>query len=155
MIGETKGHLGQSLYLREILGREEGPPPPVDLAVEKKNGDFVRALILSDDITACHDCADGGLLVAIAEMTYRHGIGAMITAEGDVGFWFGEDQGRYVVTVSAGRAPAILEQAQKAGVAAAHIGKTQNSLLELKGVFSVDVKSLREANEAWLPNYMA
>jgi phosphoribosylformylglycinamidine synthase II len=155
LIGETKGHLGQSLYLREILGREEGPPPQVDLATEKKNGDFVRALIISDEVTACHDCADGGLLVAIAEMTYRHGIGAMINAEGDAAFWFGEDQGRYVVAVSAGRAPAILEQAKEAGVTAAHIGKTQNSLLELSGVFSLEVKTLREAHESWMPGYMA
>ena len=45
LIGETKGHLGQSIYLREIEGREEGGAPPVDLAAEKKNGDFVRGLI--------------------------------------------------------------------------------------------------------------
>jgi phosphoribosylformylglycinamidine synthase II len=155
VIGETKGHLGQSLYLREILGREEGPPPPVDLATEKKNGDFVRALILSGDITACHDCSDGGLLVALAEMTYRHGVGALLDAEGDTGFWFGEDQARYVVTVSAGRGEAILAQAKAAGIIASHIGKTQNSLFEMQGLFSLEVKVLRETYESWLPKYMA
>jgi hypothetical protein len=45
LIGETHGELGASIYLREILGREDGAPPPVDLAVERKTGDFVRSLI--------------------------------------------------------------------------------------------------------------
>ncbi len=64
----TAGWLGQSLWLREIAGREEGPPPPVDLAAERRNGDFVRALILDGTVRACHDLSDGGLLVAVAEM---------------------------------------------------------------------------------------
>ena len=68
LMGETKGHLGCSLYLREILGREEGPPPPVDLAAERRIGDFVRGRIEAGELTACHDLADGGLLVAVAEM---------------------------------------------------------------------------------------
>src|SRR6202008_1137111 len=54
LIGETKGWLGQSIYLREVLGKEEGAPPPVDLAAERKNGDFVRKLILDGSVTACH-----------------------------------------------------------------------------------------------------
>src|SRR5690606_5454207 len=68
LIGETRGHLGQSLYLRELLGREEGAPPPVDLAAERRNGDFVRDEILAGKVKACHDISDGGLAVAVAEM---------------------------------------------------------------------------------------
>ena len=45
MIGETNGWLGSSIYLREILRREDGAPPPVDLDVEKINGDYIRKLI--------------------------------------------------------------------------------------------------------------
>ena len=60
LIGETKGHLGQSLYLREIEGREEGPAPPVDLGCEKRNGDFVRGLIESGRVDTVHDVSDGG-----------------------------------------------------------------------------------------------
>ena len=68
LVGATKGWLGQSLWLREIAGREEGAPPPVDLAAERANGDFVRAQILAGTVRACHDVSDGGLLVAVAEM---------------------------------------------------------------------------------------
>src|SRR5438067_772784 len=68
LVGETAGWLGQSLYLREICEREEGAPPPVDLASERRNGDLVRLLIGEGAVTAVHDVADGGLLVALAEM---------------------------------------------------------------------------------------
>src|SRR5262249_61160614 len=80
LIGETTGWLGQSMYLREICGREEGAPPPVDLTEERENGDFVRALILDGTATAGHDISDGGLLVAIAEMAIDSGIGADVFA---------------------------------------------------------------------------
>src|SRR5205085_358573 len=63
-IGERGGDHGQSLWLREVHGREEGPPPPVDLAAERRTGDFVRAQIACGAITACHDVSDGGLAVA-------------------------------------------------------------------------------------------
>src|SRR5205807_355604 len=74
------GHLGASLYLREIEGREEGPPPPVDLAAERRNGDFVRAMIEAGQVAACHDVSDGGLLVALAEMAMASGLGIAIDA---------------------------------------------------------------------------
>ncbi|MEM1399258.1 MAG: phosphoribosylformylglycinamidine synthase subunit PurL, partial [Pseudomonadota bacterium] len=68
LIGSTEGHLGQSLFLREVVGQEAGPPPPVDLVVEKRIGDFVRAQIATGLVSACHDISDGGLAVALAEM---------------------------------------------------------------------------------------
>ena len=80
LIGETAGWLGQSLYLREICQREEGAPPPVDLDAERRNGDFVRALIAEGTATAVHDLSDGGLLVALAEMAMASGIGAELEA---------------------------------------------------------------------------
>jgi phosphoribosylformylglycinamidine synthase II len=152
LIGDTKGHLGQSLYLREIHGREEGPPPPVDLLAERKNGDFVRGLIENDKITACHDCSDGGLLAALAEMTYRHDRGANISIAGDTGFWFGEDQARYIVTAQNGAA--IVESAKKAGVNAVMIGKTSGNALVIADKIAIATTKLRDAYEAWMPKYM-
>src|SRR5690606_21641102 len=81
LIGETKGHLGASIYLREIGGKEAGAPPPVDLEAERRNGDFVREQILAGRVTACHDLSDGGLLVAIAEMAMAGGVGATLEVE--------------------------------------------------------------------------
>ena len=103
LIGETQGWLGQSLWLREIAGREEGAPPPVDLAAERRNGDAVRGWIRPGLVAACHDLSDGGLLVAVAEMAMAGGTGARLAA-GPAGlpahgWWFGEDQGRYLLAV--------------------------------------------------------
>ena len=100
LIGETKGHLGQSIYLREIESKEEGGAPPVDLAAEKKHGNFVRGLIEIGRLDTVHDVSDGGLLVAIAEMALKGDIGADIgqaSLPDAVPFFFGEDQARYVI----------------------------------------------------------
>jgi len=102
LIGGVGSHLGQSLWLREIAGREEGPAPVVDLAVERRHGELVRQLIADGVVTAVHDVSDGGLLVAIAEMAMAGGIGAEVALPATAAEAFGEDQGRYVVTAAAG-----------------------------------------------------
>jgi phosphoribosylformylglycinamidine synthase len=97
-----RGHLGQSLWLREIHGREEGPPPHVDLTLERNSGEFIRELIAAGLVSSVHDVADGGLAVALAEMALSSGFGAEVSgheAYSQAAWWFGEDQGRYVVTV--------------------------------------------------------
>jgi phosphoribosylformylglycinamidine synthase len=153
LIGKTQGHLGQSLYLREILGKEAGPPPPVDLAMERKHGEFIRGLIESQSITACHDLSDGGLAIALAEMAMAPGIGCDITAPGDTAFWFGEDQARYLVT--ARDAKAITDKASKAGIEAVILGMTGGKELNIKSAGSASIAELTEINESWLPAYMA
>jgi phosphoribosylformylglycinamidine synthase len=156
LIGETTGWLGQSLWLREIAGREEGAPPPVDLAAERRNGDFVRAQILSGAVAACHDVADGGLLVAVAEMAMGGGVGATLEAPPAGtpahGFWFGEDQGRYVLAV-ADAAP-LLAAAEAAAVPAARLGRSGGGDLVLAGGSSISVAGLRAVHESTLPALM-
>ncbi|MDJ0391123.1 phosphoribosylformylglycinamidine synthase subunit PurL [Roseomonas sp. E05] len=157
LIGETAGHLGQSLWLREIAGREEGAPPPVDLAAERRNGDFVRAQILAGAVAASHDVADGGLLVALAEMAMEGGTGATLEAAPGTlpahAYWFGEDQGRYVLGVR--DAAALLAAAREAGVPAGRIGRTGGGALVLPGAGSISVDDLRAAHERFLPALMA
>lgn len=158
LIGETTGWLGQSAYLATICGREEGAPPPVDLAVERRNGEFVRGLIEAGRVSACHDLSDGGLAVALAEMAMAKGIGARIAAlpAGPAhAVLFGEDQGRYLLSLPAGAAEAVVAEAKAAGVPAQVIGKTGGGELALPGEAAVSVAALRETHESWLPDYMA
>jgi phosphoribosylformylglycinamidine synthase len=156
LVGETLGWLGQSLWLREIAGREEGAPPPVDLAAERVAGDFVRGRILAGEVAACHDCADGGLLVTLAEMAMGGGTGATLdpAPEGIPAhaFWFGEDQGRYVLAVRDGAA--ILAASASAGVPARRIGRSGGGDLVLGAGSSISVEALRAAHEATLPALM-
>jgi phosphoribosylformylglycinamidine synthase subunit PurL len=156
LIGETRGHLGASLYLREIEGREEGPPPPVDLAAERQNGDFVRAMIEAGQVAACHDVADGGLLVALAEMAMAGGLGAALDPaprEVPLNAWlFGEDQARYLIET--GDPDALLAGAANRGIRAQRIGTVGGAALTVSGAGAISVAELRAANEAWLPGYM-
>jgi phosphoribosylformylglycinamidine synthase subunit PurL len=153
LVGETAGHLGASLYLREISGREDGPPPPVDLAAERRNGDFVRGEIAAGRIGACHDVSGGGLFVAIAEMAIAGGIGADLAFErDDCAYLFGEDQARYVLTTSA--PDVLLAAAAQAGVPARRLGTTGGAALTVSPADAISVEELRRLNEAWLPTYM-
>jgi len=156
LVGETRGWLGQSLYLREVCGREGGAPPPVDLAAERRHGDFVRALIGEGLASAVHDVSDGGLLVALTEMAMASGIGAVLEAPAGVpahAFWFGEDQARYVVT--AADAAAVLRRAHAAGVPLMRLGATGGRVLAIAGQRPLAVGALVSRFEAWLPAFMA
>jgi phosphoribosylformylglycinamidine synthase len=157
LIGESRGWLGQSLYLREICEREEGAPPPVDLAAERRNGDLVRSLIVEGIATAAHDVSDGGLLVAVAEMAMVSGVGAELEAAplAPHAFWFGEDQARYVITVKEGAVGKVMARAKAANVPLLQLGLTGGDTLALKGERPVAVAKLRERFEGWLPAYMA
>jgi len=147
----TDGWLGQSLYLREIGGREEGTPPPVDLARERRIGDLVRGLIQAGRVTACHDVSDGGLLVAVADMALAGNMGATLTVGETPDALFGEDQGRYVVTAPAALATRLLAEHPES---ITRIGTTGGEVLGL-GTHSVALADLRTAHEGWLPGLMA
>lgn len=159
LIGETHGWLGQSVYLRDICGREEGAPPPVDLAAEKRNGDAVRGMIRAGTATAVHDLSDGGLLVAIAEMAMAGNIGATLDAAPAAtvphAWWYGEDQARYLVTVPEKHLLAVMTKLKAVDVPCVQIGRTGGTTLEIEGEGSVDLKKLSHAHESWLPQYMA
>ncbi len=160
LIGKPSGHLGQSLWLREILGREAGPPPPVDLASELLHGRIVAQLIAAGIVTAVHDVADGGLAVAIAEMALAGGIGADIRVDHDLPpphFWFGEDQARYIVTTAD---PAALDAwlGQHGGPDhrehSWRLGTTGGASLHL-GTARIALEQLRDAHEGALPALLA
>jgi phosphoribosylformylglycinamidine synthase len=157
LVGDPPGWLGQSLYLRDLCRREEGAPPPVDLATEKRNGDFVRALIVQGIATAVHDLSDGGLAVALAEMAMASGIGAKLDPAPAPAhaFWFGEDQARYVVTLKAAQAPVVAARARQAGVPVRNLGATGGDALTLGAERPIVVKTLAQKFEGWLPAYMA
>ncbi|UYW26353.1 phosphoribosylformylglycinamidine synthase subunit PurL [Methylorubrum extorquens] len=159
LIGRTEGWLGQSLYLSEIAGREEGAPPPVDLAVERRNGDFVRSLIVSGIADTVHDLSDGGLAVGLAEMAMAGGLGAALPAAPEGvpvhAYLFGEDQGRYLIAVPAEAAADLLYSASAQGIDASTVGIVAGDSLVLPGEETISVAELKAAHEGWFPAYMA
>jgi phosphoribosylformylglycinamidine synthase len=158
-IGDRHGHLGQSLWLRELHGREDGPPPPVDLLAEHAAGAFVRAAIAGGAITACHDVSDGGLAVALAEMALASNIGALINGPAPFGHagYFAEDQGLYVATVADDCLLTFLRRAHAAGVEVEAIGRTKGSRLIFElpdGDHAVSLADLRAAHEGFFAGLM-
>jgi phosphoribosylformylglycinamidine synthase II len=159
VIGSRSSHLGQSLWLREIHGREEGPPPAVDLAAERSAGEFVRAAIAGGAITACHDVADGGLAVAIAEMALAGHVGALVNKlrPDRAADLFSEDQGVYIATICDNCLLTFLTRAHAAGVEVEAIGRTCGSRLIFElpdGDHAISLADLRGAHEAFFPKLM-
>ncbi|MEC8666644.1 MAG: phosphoribosylformylglycinamidine synthase subunit PurL [Pseudomonadota bacterium] len=130
VVGETKGHLGQSALLAEVFGRVEGDAPHVDLAAERAAGDFIlanRAMI-----TACTDLSDGGLALAAFEMAEASGVGVVLD-DADQAQLFGEDQGRYLIACNFDMAEALMVAAGQAGVTLSTVGKFTGDAVSFGG----------------------
>ncbi len=160
VLGREAGWLGQSIYQQMSTGKLEGAPPPVDLADELKAGRLIRSLIREAKVSAVHDCSDGGLLVAIAEMALAGDMGVEVFPyEGKLpahAIWFGEDQGRYVIAIDPGRAEEVLERARLLAIPARIVGRvTGGDRIAMKGEAWLPLDELRAAHEHWLPTYMS
>ncbi|MEM1036358.1 MAG: phosphoribosylformylglycinamidine synthase subunit PurL [Pseudomonadota bacterium] len=180
LIGKTKGHLGASLYAREMLGldgEEAGPPPPVDLETEKRNADFIQTLVHSGLINAVHDVSDGGIACAAAEMALASKITVGINIEDEKFGWsleeldvssteflFGETTGRYLI--STGKISEIYEIARKHEIEVQDCGAFSSPQMyratdlsiewvsERAPTLYIPLSRLREAHEGWLPSFM-
>jgi phosphoribosylformylglycinamidine synthase subunit PurL len=159
----TKGHLGQSLWLREVAGIEAGSAPVVDLASEKRTGQFIQHVVSSGLVNAVHDVSDGGLLVAAAEMALAGNIGMFVEADyfyGNIAArLFGEDQGRYLVTTA--NLVAFVDAASEVGVEYTYFGAVGGLTIEEddkpsdpKARLRVTLTDLRAAHESFFKNWM-
>ena len=161
LIGRTEGWLGASIYARDVHGLAGHAPPPVDLAAEKRNGDFVRGYIERGAVDTVHDLSDGGLIVALAEMIMAariEDIGAQIDLPDGVephAFLFGEDQGRYLVAAPEDVAKAMLSEAQAAGVPAVRLGVAGGVHYRIGDLVWLDIAALRASHESFFPTLMA
>ncbi|PHZ85377.1 phosphoribosylformylglycinamidine synthase subunit PurL [Paremcibacter congregatus] len=159
LVGETSGHLGASLYQTVMQGEEAGAPPKVDLRLEKKNGDFVRAQIDARNISACHDISDGGLMVALAEMAMAAKMGMDVTLNGgDIplhAYGFGEDQARYILSVSPEKADDVRAAAAQAGITLETLGNTGGDTLTFNNDITLSMSQLLDTHQRWMPDYMS
>ncbi len=156
LIGTEAEHLGQSIYMREILGLEDGPAPQVDLMTERMRGEFVRAAIGSGEITSCHDVSDGGLAICLAEMCMAGNKGMKIDMNSSQphAALFGEDQSRYVLTMNENYANMFAANAEGSGVFFQRLGTVEGERLTIGKYVSLSVQEMKQTHEAWFPNYM-
>jgi phosphoribosylformylglycinamidine synthase len=142
LVGETRGHLGQSALLHEVFNRTDGDAPAVDLETEKRNGDFIRNN--AEWITACVDLSDGGLALAGFEMAIAGHVGITLDATDTAGY-FGEDQARYLISTNFDRAEALMVAAGQAGVPLATIGHVGGDTV----TFGTSQAPLAELADIW------
>ncbi len=152
VVGHATGHLGQSAYLAEIEGREDGDAPTVNLEDEIASAGVIRAACASKGF-AVHDISDGGLAVAAAEMALAGNVGVSIKA-GDAGWFFGEDQARYLVACAPETTSRVLEAGRAAGVVVQTIGAFNGTDIAL-GDSTLSLADLRHAHETALPRLLS
>ncbi len=152
------GHLGQSLWLRELHRREDGPPPPVELSQEQNAGFYIRQWINEGLVSAVHDLSDGGLAIGLAEMALAGGLGAILEPQhhgfSTAGWWFGEDQSRYLITVSN---RAAFERRLGVGPMAFDEEGCGIRLIGIVGgdsIFGQPLTDLREASDSFFRDWM-
>lgn len=153
----TRSHLGKSLWLKEIHGVDDGRAPPTDLTIERNAGEFIRELIDAGLVNAVHDLSDGGLAVGLAEMALASGLGADVAANDAytaAQWWFGEDQGRYIITVP--DRDALNAQMAKGtrDSETAQIGLTYLGTVGGDNVLGAKVDALRDAHQSFFRDWM-
>jgi phosphoribosylformylglycinamidine synthase II len=151
LIGETRGHLGQSALLAEVFNRTDGDAPHVDLAAESKHGDFIRDN--REWIKGCTDLSDGGLALAAFEMAATANVGLTLDSAGTPEL-FGEDQARYLIACNFDQAEALMGAAAKADIAVAFVGKFGGDDVTLGGS-SAPLAELIAASEDVFPSLFA
>ncbi len=155
----TRSHLGKSLWLDIVKGQDAGRAPPVDLSAERGAGDIIRRLIAARLLSAVHDLSDGGLAVALAEMALSGGIGAQVSANDNYStaqWWFGEDQARYVLTVSAENAEAFNQMVAEGPQTpeAEMVGFHRIGTVGGDSLLGVPLAELRSAHESFFAEWM-
>ena len=156
VLGLTRPELGGSEMASE-LGISCSQVPQVDLVSARERYLTYFKATQGSLVNACHDCSDGGLGVALAEMCIAGGTGAEIilpagNAVPSHAFLYGEDQARYLVASSAPKD--LIADAEKAGVPAALLGYSGGDSLMVKDLVSLKLSDIKAAHEAWLPAYM-
>ena len=157
ILGDTKGYLCQSVFAYEIFSDSQGLPPKVDLILEKKTGDLVRNLVTNIKIDTVHDISDGGLLIALTEMSISGEIGFQLNIDKsnlNYSFLFGEDQGRYIISVEDKNLNDAIEYIKKSNISYLNIGKTNGKKIKIDRDNEIDIEELRDLYENWFKSYL-
>ena len=157
LIGKTFGHLEQSCFLKENYSIIDGNPPEINLINEKNNGEMVLKLIERKLVLSAHDISNGGLLIALSEMSMGSNLGIKIEKSKKLRdlkeYFFGEDQGRYVLEIDEKNLTSVEKILKSGSIYYEIIGKTQENFFEIENEMKIDTNVLYKANNQWYNNY--
>ena len=158
VIGKTEGHLDQSVFARNILSEDNGPPPEINLFNEKNNGETVLKLIDKNLIDSCHDVSLGGILTAISKMCIKGKKGIKINSikglTNKFEYFFGEDQARYIIELKNKNFQIVTKILKENSVHYDELGKVTKKLIEFDNVLKLTIEEIEEVNKTWLKDYM-
>jgi len=156
-VGKNFGQLSQSVFLEEVYSITDGPPPEINLSNEKNNGLAVLRLINDKLVSSVHDISSGGLLLALAEMTFESGYGIKINKPKNLSnlieYYFSEDQGRYLLEVNPIHLKKVNKILEENNIFSEVIGTVQKDYLEVPGELKININDLYKANNTWYNNY--
>ncbi len=157
LIGKTFGHLEQSCFLKENYSLEDGMPPEVNLLNEKNNGDVVLKLINEKLVESAHDISDGGLIIALSEMSINSNYGVKIQKPKKLTnifkYFFGEDQSRYILEIDKKNFNKVERMLKINNIFSENIGFVQKDNFEIDGEMKISIKDLFKINNQWYSNY--
>jgi phosphoribosylformylglycinamidine synthase II len=157
LLGKTFGHLEQSCFLKENYSITDGMPPEINLLNEKNNGENVLKLIKDNLVLSSHDISSGGLIIALSEMAMSSNYGVKIQKPKKLTnlfkYFFGEDQGRYVLEIDPNNLPKAEKILKDNNICFEYIGYTQKDYFEIEGELKIKVKELYKVNNQWYNNY--
>ena len=156
IIGKTDGHLSQSIYATELLNINTGLPPKVNLDEEKKNGLTIKSLIESSLVDTSHDISDGGILIALTEMAIKNNIGFDIETDiiNSHRFLFGEDQGRYIISVKEKNLIKVKKILEESNVIYNIAGVTIDKIIKVNEE-KTSIDEIKEIYENWFTKYLS
>jgi len=156
-IGKNFGQLYQSIFLEEIYSIIDGPPPEINLSNEKNNGLTVLKLINDKLVSSVHDVSSGGLLLALAEMTFKSGYGIKIDKPKNLSnlmeYYFSEDQGRYIVEIEPSNLEKVTKILKENNVFNEIVGTVQKDYFEVTGQLKINTNELYKINNTWYNNF--
>ena len=157
LIGSSHNDMGGSEYLKVEHGYVAGRPPALDLTREQAVNRLVLAAAENGFLHSAHDCAEGGMLVALAECCLLGGVGVRCPAirpepplRLDAAF-FGESPSRYIVSVPSRAMPELQSLARRHHVELSLLGLAGGDILEFEGQLRLTLAELREAWEVMVP----
>ena len=158
VVGKTEGHLGQSIFAKDILNEKKGPPPSINLFNERNIGETILALIDKKLIVSCHDVSLGGILPAISKMCILGNKGIKINnlkgLTNKYEYFFGEDQARYIVEIPKDNVQKVIEILNNNSVHYDNLGVIQENHMNFNDDINLPIEELANTHKYWLKEYM-
>ena len=158
VIGKTEGHLDQSIFAKEVLSEKKGPPPSINLFNEKNIGETMLNLIENKLVQSCHDVSLGGILTAVVKMCIKGQKGIKIHSFKELvnkfEYFFGEDQGRYIIEIKGSNVNKVNDLLKKNSVHFDDLGIIEENNLSFNGELNLPIEELIKTHKYWLKGYM-